>query len=657
MKRLLRGITPTTQVATQGRGLRAQGGLYLLGLALAGVLAASGCGVTGASSGQLSALSGSVNFGSVTMGSSSTQSVTVTNKGEVPVTISQVKVSGSGFSFAGPSLPITIPAGQNGAIMVKFTPSGAGSATGTLTIQSNAPGAPLTITLNATAVATPTAQIALNPPSINFGNVRVGTSTNQPVTISNPGTANLTVTQVTVQGAAFSVSGLSFPATLTPNQRASFTVTFRAGASGVANGLVTVVSNASGSPSGLGVTGNGVATTAGISLNPVNIPFGNMDLGSGAAQTVTIMNPGNATLTVTQANVSGSGFSIAGLTLPLSLTANQSSSFAVRFAPMAAGNVMGSVSLVSNAPNSPTSISLSGTGLSATPGLSVNPASIAFGSVNVGSNASQSVTLTNTGNAALSVTQANVGGSGFSATGLRLPLNLTAGQSASFSVQFAPAAVGSVAGSVSLMSNAPGSPKTITLAGSGVSSVPNISVSPSTVAFGNVTVGSSTTQTVTITNTGTAALTISQASVSGSGFSTSGLAVPLSIVAGQSQSFQMRFAPAGAGSVTGSLSLVSNAPGPPTSIPLSGTGAAVVAHLATLGWDASVSTISGYNVYRATVSGGPYTKLTSSLMGGLTWTDNSVTAGQTYFYVVTAVDTTGVESIFSNEVSVTIPTP
>jgi fibronectin type 3 domain-containing protein len=67
--------------------------------------------------------------------------------------------------------------------------------------------------------------------------------------------------------------------------------------------------------------------------------------------------------------------------------------------------------------------------------------------------------------------------------------------------------------------------------------------------------------------------------------------------------------------------------------------------------------VVGYNVYRSTVSGGPYTLLTSTPVPGTTYTDNAVQAGVTYFYVVTAVDANGNESAFSNEAPVTVPTP
>ncbi len=93
----------------------------------------------------------------------------------------------------------------------------------------------------------------------------------------------------------------------------------------------------------------------------------------------------------------------------------------------------------------------------------------------------------------------------------------------------------------------------------------------------------------------------------------------------------------------------------PNTVSLSGNG--VNAHSATLSWTASTSTVAGYNVYRGTTSGGPYTKLNSSLVAGTTYTDNTVAAGQTHYYVVTAVDSSNIESVFSNQVQAVVPSP
>jgi hypothetical protein len=91
---------------------------------------------------------------------------------------------------------------------------------------------------------------------------------------------------------------------------------------------------------------------------------------------------------------------------------------------------------------------------------------------------------------------------------------------------------------------------------------------------------------------------------------------------------------------------------------LGGPCVARTRHSVTLAWAASTSAnVVGYFVYRATISGGPYTKLNASSVPGLTYQDNNVLAGQTFFYVVTAVDNNNNESAYSTEAKATVPTP
>src|SRR5207245_1690050 len=132
----------------------------------------------------------------------------------------------------------------------------------------------------------------------------------------------------------------------------------------------------------------------------------------------------------------GPGFSISGLTFPLTLPPGQSSAFNVQFAPTATGSVSGSVSLVSDAPNSPSTIALSGTGVQ--PQLSVVPPSASFGNVLVGSTGVQNFTLTNSGGANLTIAQGNFPVLRVAITILTFPLTLPPGQSSTLSVQFAP---------------------------------------------------------------------------------------------------------------------------------------------------------------------------------------------------------------------------
>lgn len=197
----------------------------------------------------------------------------------------------------------------------------------------------------------------------------------------------------------------------------------------------------------------------------------------------------------------------------------------------------------------------------------------------------------------------------------------------------------------------------VSCAGGSRNGQPQLSTSLSRVSFGNVVIGTTNTQAITLTNSGNANLSISQVTISGSGFSITGVTTPQGLAAGQSSTVTVEFSPQEAGSVSGSVSLVSNAPTSPNMISLSGIGAQTASHSATLNWDPSTSTVIGYDVYRGTQSGGPYTRLNPSVIAASTYSDSSVRAGQTYFYVTTAVDSNSVESVYSNEASATIPTP
>lgn len=202
--------------------------------------------------------------------------------------------------------------------------------------------------------------------------------------------------------------------------------------------------------------------------------------------------------------------------------------------------------------------------------------------------------------------------------------------------------------------------------GSGNSQLPTgpragqLAVHQTSLTFGTVLVGNSSSQTVTVTAF-VASVTISQTNVMGDDFSVIAPALPTTLMAGQSASFTVEFAPSVAGSVTGIVSLVSNAANVPTTIAVSGTGADISpppSHSVALSWDPSTSTdVVGYYVNRGQQSGGPYVRLTSLPIAATTYTDTTVTAGNTYYYVVTAVSGNGLESVYSNQASATIASP
>jgi fibronectin type 3 domain-containing protein len=92
-------------------------------------------------------------------------------------------------------------------------------------------------------------------------------------------------------------------------------------------------------------------------------------------------------------------------------------------------------------------------------------------------------------------------------------------------------------------------------------------------------------------------------------------------------------------------------------VALSGSGTAAVQHTATLNWQPSGSTVTGFNIYRSTIAGGPYTRVNSTTDTTPSYADSTVQSGQTYYYVVTQLDTTGIESGYSSPVTAVIPTP
>lgn len=290
------------------------------------------------------------------------------------------------------------------------------------------------------------------------------------------------------------------------------------------------------------------------------------------------------------------------------------------------------------------------------PGIQLSSSSINFGSEAVGGLLSQVLIITNPGTATLTISRCTESGSAFSLTGYTMPINVAAGQQATVTVAFQPTVAGAASGSISIVSNAAGSPTSVALSGTGVAATLTLGLSPASLSFGNVTTGtSSSSQTVTVTNTGNANVTISQLSLSGSAFSMTGGNAPVTLTPSQTITLAVQFSPKTVGSATGNISIVSTASGSPATVSLSGTGVAPIQHSVSLNWNASSSAVSGYNVYRSTVSGGPYTKMNSSLIGGLTSTDSTVQSAIKYYYVTTAVDSSGLESAYSNEVPATIP--
>jgi hypothetical protein len=301
--------------------------------------------------------------------------------------------------------------------------------------------------------------------------------------------------------------------------------------------------------------------------------------------------------------------------------------------------------------------SSSGQGTPGAASVSVAPQAIKFGNVSLGQTSSQSVTITNSGSSDVSITSASTTAAGVKITGISLPLTIAAGAQATFNVVFTPKTAGALTGSVSVVSDASTTPSTVTLSGTGTAATALLTSSTNSLKFGTVTIGKTNQLSVTFTNAGNSNITISKVTTSGAAYSGTGVSAGLILTPGQSATLDETFAPTAAGNLSGSVTVTSNSTNSPGTISLSGAGTTTSAHAVALSWTASSSPVAGYDVFRSEVSGGPYVPLDSSLVAGNSYTDSTVQAGQTYYYVVTSVSSSGVQSPDSAQVAATVPTP
>jgi hypothetical protein len=196
----------------------------------------------------------------------------------------------------------------------------------------------------------------------------------------------------------------------------------------------------------------------------------------------------------------------------------------------------------------------------------------------------------------------------------------------------------------------------ITLSGTAAAATVQLTPSATSLSFGSVNVGSSGTGQLTVKSTGNANASISNVAVTGTGFVLGSSGGSVILDPNQSQAYTVNFNPKAAGSLTGTLTITSNAANSPLNIALSGTGVAPAAeHTVALTWEPSTSSVTGYFVYRGSKPSGPFTQLNSSPESSPSYSDSSVTSGQVYYYFVTAVNSSNIQSADSNEVSVTIP--
>jgi len=207
---------------------------------------------SGVSSEPLTAAPSSLSFGQVAVGSSATLSVVLTNARSVSETLKALQTLGSAFTVSGPSLPVTLGAGQSVTLSVTFAPQAAGGSSGSVLISGPALNVPFTGT--GTAIG----QLSVTPAPLNFGSVMLGQTGTQAAVLTATG-GSVTVSSAASSNSQFALPGISFPLTISAGQSVQLNVAFTPQKAGAASGNLSFTSNASDAQASEPLSGTGAA--------------------------------------------------------------------------------------------------------------------------------------------------------------------------------------------------------------------------------------------------------------------------------------------------------------------------------------------------------------------------------------------------------------
>jgi hypothetical protein len=479
--------------------------------------------------------------------------------------------------------PGSLAAGGNCKLALTLTPTALGTVSATsLTVTTSATNSPLIVPLTGTG----TASNSVSATSLAFGNVVVSTTSPiESVTLSNLVATPLTIVSI-APPAEYAVSSTTCGSSLAGNSTCVISVTLTPTALGaVPAGSLTISTNASNSPLKVALTGAGISPTA-LSSNAVN--FGNVVEGTTSTLfVVKLTNNQSSSLAISSLAVtSGTPYAVdPSTTCGASLAAGATCTVALTVTPSTLGaQPAGTLTIATNAGNSPQTVALSATGIVP---VVISPTSVAFGNgVIATTSAAKTVKVTNDQTSALNFTGAIFNGpfvldTGASTTcpqsGGTIGGALAAGSSCNIGIDFAPTATGATSGGqITILDSGANSPQVAALSGTGVIAA---SVSPATLAFGNVAVGTTTAvKNATLTNNQPTALTpasITAAAPYAVVAPTSGTpcAVATPVPAGGSCSVGVTFTPASLGAApAATLSIADGAANSPQTVSLTGSG-------------------------------------------------------------------------------------
>lgn len=321
-----------------------------------------------------------------------------------------------------------------------------------------------------------TQQLVFSPGRLRFGTVIVGQSKSQFVIVTNAGSSITSIKSMSVTGSEFTAVGPTLPLSLNVGESAVLNVTFAPTEAGGMGETLTLVDSSSNSTAQLLIAGVGVKTEP-LTASPLSVSFGDVPVGATATRSVVFTNHNAKSGRLESVLRLGSGFSVSGPTMPLTLPSGQSVTVKITFAPKVAGEIAGSVFISGPSVDVP----VTGTGTTSS-GLTISPGTLNFGNVDVGSTATQGLSLTAAGGN-VTVSSASSSNSQFTLPGTTFPLTISSGESVTLRVEFAPAKTGSDTAKLTFASNASSSPSaTETVSGDGVQPQYSVSLSwnPST---------------------------------------------------------------------------------------------------------------------------------------------------------------------------------
>jgi len=515
----------------------------------------------------------SLNFGTQAVGVKSAALVeTLTNNQTTSLNITGISTGGGVFQQSN-TCENAIAPGGNCTISVYFTPSGTGTETGTLTITDGATGSPQSVALSGIGGSAAVGTVAVSPTTLAFGSQVLNTaSAGQAITVTNSGSVNVTVSSVAASG-DYSETDTCTGATLTAGQTCTITVAFKPVVPGSISGTITINDNATGTPQIVTLSGSGLVD---VSLS-ANLTFPTTAVGSSSAsQTMTLSNNQSQSLSFTFAT-SGDYSAVGSGTSPCTgtLAAKSKCTFAVTFAPTYNGTIKGALTVTHNAVGSPASGGLSGTGEDGTAvPLTFSPANLNFGNIALSAALTKTVTIKNVSSATVTITSITGSGYFIVKSGGSSPCDgeLLSGKTCTFNATFSPLVTGSYLGGVTVIDDASIGTQVQNAAGTGIQPV---IVSPTTISFGTVAVGStSPVAVITVTNYLSTAVAIDSVVASGDFISTSGGTAPCgtSIPAKSTCDLGVEFSPTVAGAINGDLTVSFAAGDSPLVVSLSGTG-------------------------------------------------------------------------------------